>query len=66
MNKAFLKEKIFTVIMIVMALAIVIMNLVKGEYTHMALWGIIALLNIATLVREFRKSEEQADKDQST
>lgn len=66
MNKAFLKEKIFTVIMIVMALAIVIMNLVKGEYTHMALWGIIALLNIATLVREFRKSEEQADKDQAT
>lgn len=66
MNKAFLKEKIFTVIMIVMALAIVIMNLVKGEYTHMALWGIIALLNIATLVREFRKSEEQADKDQTT
>ena len=66
MNKAFLKEKIFTVIMIVMALAIVIMNLVKGEYTHMVLWGIIALLNIATLVREFRKSEEQADKDQTT
>jgi hypothetical protein len=66
MNKAFLKEKIFTIIMIVMALAIVIMNLVKGEYTHMALWGIIALLNIATLVREFRKSEEQADKDQTT
>ena len=66
MNKAFLKEKIFTVIMIVMALAIVIMNLVKGEYTHMALWGIIAALNIATLVREFRKSEEQADKDQTT
>ena len=66
MNKAFLKEKIFTFIMIVMALAIVIMNLVKGEYTHMALWGIIALLNIATLVREFRKSEEQADKDQTT
>ena len=66
MNKAFLKEKIFTVIMIVMALAIVIMNLVKGEYTHMALWGIIAALNIVTLVREFRKSEEQADKDQTT
>ena len=66
MNKAFLKEKIFTIIMIVMALAIVIMNLVKGEYTHMVLWGIIALLNIATLVREFRKSEEQADKDQTT
>lgn len=66
MNKAFLKEKIFTIIMIVMALAIVIMNLVKGEYTHMVLWGIIAVLNIATLVREFRKSEEQADKDQTT
>ena len=66
MNKAFLKEKIFTIIMIVMALAIVIMNLVKGEYTHMALWGIIAALKIATLVREFRKSEEQADKDQTT
>ena len=66
MNKAFLKEKIFTIIMIVMALAIVIMNLVKGEYTHMVLWGIIAALNIATLVREFRKSEEQADKDQTT
>ncbi len=66
MNKAFLKEKIFTIIMIVMALAIVIMNLVKGEYTHMALWGIIALLNIATLVREFRKSERQAAKDQTT
>ena len=66
MNKAFLKEKIFTIIMIVMALAIVIMNLVKGEYTRMVLWGIIAVLNIATLVREFRKSEEQADKDQTT
>ena len=55
MNKAFLKEKIFTIIMIVMALAIVIVNLVKGEYTHMALWGIIAALNIVTLVREYKK-----------
>ena len=57
MNKAFLKEKIFTIIMNVMALAIVIMNLVKGEYTHMALWGIIAALNIVTLVREYKKSK---------
>ena len=57
MNQAFLKEKIFTIIMIVMALAIVIMNLVKGEYTHMALWGIIAALNIVTLVREYKKSK---------
>ena len=65
MNKAFLKEKIFTIIMIVMALAIVIMNLVKGEYTHMALWGIIALLNVVILVRDYRKSKKQADKDRT-
>ena len=65
MTKAFLKEKIFTFIMIVMAVAIAIMDLGNGNVTLAALWGIIALLNAVTLVRDYRKSKKQADKDRT-
>lgn len=65
MTKAFLKEKIFTFIMIVMAVAIAIMDLGNGNVSLAALWGIIALLNVVILVRDYRKSKKQADKDRT-
>ena len=65
MTKAFLKEKIFTSIMIVMAVAIAIMDLGNGNVTLAALWGIIAILNVVILVRDYRKSKKQADKDRT-
>ena len=53
MTKEFLKEKIFTILMILLSLGIVIMDITKGDTSHMVWWLVIAGLNVITLVRDY-------------
>ena len=57
--KEFLKEKIFTVLMILLSLGIVIMDITKGDTSHMVWWLLIAGLNVVTLVRDYLREKKK-------
>lgn len=59
MTKEFLKEKIFTVLMILLSLGIVIMDITKGDTSHMVWWLLIAGLNVVTLVRDYLREKKK-------
>ncbi len=59
MTKEFLKEKIFTILMILLSLGIVIMDIVKGDTSHMVWWLLIAGLNVVTLVRDYLREKKK-------
>ena len=59
MTKEFLKEKIFTVLMILLSLGIVIMDITKGDTSHMVWWLVIAGLNVFTLVRDYLREKKK-------
>ena len=59
MTKEFLKEKIFTVLMILLSLGIVIMDITKGDTSHMVWWLLIAGLNAVTLVRDYLREKKK-------
>ena len=59
MTKEFLKEKIFTVLMILLSLRIVIMDITKGDTSHMVWWLLIAGLNVVTLVRDYLREKKK-------
>ena len=54
-----LKEKIFTILMILLSIGIVIMDIVKGDTSHMVWWILIAGLNVITLVRDYLRMEKK-------
>ena len=51
--KEFLKEKVFTILMLLLSLGIVIMDLTRGDTSRMVWWLVIAGLNAITLVRDY-------------
>ena len=57
--KEFLKEKIFTILMILLSLGIVIMDIVKGDTSQMVWWLLIAALNVITLVRDYLREKKK-------
>ncbi len=57
--KEFLKEKVFTILMILLSLGIVIMDITKGDTSHMVWWLLIAGLNVVTLVRDYLRYKEK-------
>ena len=59
MTKEFLKEKIFTILMILLSLGIVIMDITKGDTSHMVWWLVIAGLNVITLVRDYMREKKK-------
>ena len=59
MTKEFLKEKVFTVLMILLSLGIVIMDITKGDTSHMVWWLLIAGLNVVTLVRDYLREKKK-------
>ena len=59
MTKEFLKEKIFTILMILLSLGIVIMDITKGDTSHMVRWLLIAGLNVVTLVRDYLREKKK-------
>ena len=59
MTKEFLKEKIFTILMILLSLGIVIMDITKGATSHMVWWLLIAGLNVVTLVRDYLREKKK-------
>ena len=59
MTKEFLKEKIFTILMILLSLGIVIMDITKGDTSHMVWWLLIAALNVITLVRDYLREKKK-------
>ena len=56
--KEFLKEKIFTILMILLSIGIVIMDIAKGDTSHMVWWLVIAGLNVFTLVRDYLREKK--------
>ena len=55
--KDFLKEKLFQVILVILSLALAVMKFAAhGSATDMWLWLAISALNLAALVRDYRKS----------
>ena len=59
MTKEFLKEKVFTVLMILLSLGIEIMDITKGDTSHMVWWLVIAGLNVITLVRDYMREKKK-------
>ena len=59
MTKEFLKEKIFTLLMILLSFGIVIMAIARGDTSHMVWWILIAGLNVITLVRDYLRMEKK-------
>ena len=59
MTKEFLKEKIFTILMILLSIGIVIMDIAKGDTSHMVWWLVIAGLNVFTLVRDYLREKKK-------
>ena len=57
--KEFLKEKIFTILMILLSLGIVIMDITKGDTSHMVWCLLIAGLNVVTLVRDYLREKKK-------
>ena len=57
--KEFLKEKIFTILMILLSIGIVIMDIAKGDTSHMVWWLVIAGLNVFTLVRDYLREKKK-------
>lgn len=55
MKNGFIKDKIFIILIAVLAIVIAVRALIQKEYTDMGLWLVIALLNVVTLVRDYRK-----------
>lgn len=55
MKSGFIKDKIFIILIAVLAIVIAVRALIQKEYTDMGLWLVIALLNVVTLVRDYRK-----------
>ena len=59
MTKEFLKEKIFTILMILLSIGIVIMDIARGDTSHMVWWLVIAGLNVFTLVRDYLREKKK-------
>ena len=57
--KEFLKEKIFTILMILLSIGIVIMDIARGDTSHMVWWLVIAGLNVFTLVRDYLREKKK-------
>lgn len=55
MKSGFIKDKIFIILIAVLAIVIAVRALIQKEYTDMGLWLVIALLNVVTLIRDYRK-----------
>ena len=56
--KDFLKEKVFQVILVILSLALAVMKFAaNGSATDMWLWLAISALNLAALVRDYRKTK---------
>ena len=56
--KDFLKEKVFQVILVILSLALAVMKFAaNGIATDMWLWLAISVLNLAALVRDYRKTK---------
>ena len=56
--KDFLKEKVFQVILVILSLALAVMKFAaNGSATDMWLWLAISVLNLAALVRDYRKTK---------
>ena len=55
--KDFLKEKLFQVILVILSLALAVIKFAAhGSATDMWLWLAISALNLAALVRDYRKT----------
>ena len=59
MKSGFIKDKIFIILIGVLAIVIAVRALIQKEYTHMGIWLVIALLNGITLIRDYRKYGKQ-------
>ena len=57
--KEFLKEKIITILMILLSIGIVIMDIARGDTSHMVWWLVIAGLNVFTLVRDYLREKKK-------
>ena len=55
MKSGFIKDKIFIILIAVLAIVIAVRALIQKEYTDMGLWLVIALPNVVTLIRDYRK-----------
>ncbi len=55
MKSGFIKDKIFIILIAVLAIVIAVRALIQKEYTDMGLWLIIALLNVITLIRDYKR-----------
>ena len=59
MKSGFIKDKIFIILIGVLAIVIAVRALIQTEYTNMGIWLVIALLNGITLLRDYRKYGKQ-------
>lgn len=55
MKSGFIKDKIFIILIGVLAIVIAVRALIQKEYTDMGLWLVIALLNVITLIRDYKR-----------
>lgn len=55
MKSGFIKDKIFIILIAVLAIVIAVRALIQKEYTDMGLWLVIALLNVITLIRDYKR-----------
>ena len=54
MKSGFIKDKIFIILIAVLAIVIAVRALIQKEYTDMGRWVVIALLNDNTLIRDYK------------
>ena len=55
MKSGFIKDKVFIILIAVLAIVIAVRALIQKEYTDMGLWLVIALLNVITLIRDYKR-----------
>ena len=55
MKSGFIKDKIFIILIGVLAIVIAVRALIQKEYTNMGIWLVIALLNVITLIRDYKR-----------